>query len=126
MKRFACHILIFTMMLCLSSCTVPIKITGEDSADRISEISEQPEEYLGKTIYTEGRYAYEEFMGDRYHYVMVTDPEEENVGFEIRGEIDYPEAGTKIAVTGELRAVLEYGNYCIYLQVSEFEALPVE
>lgn len=120
MKRIVTICLV--CLLTFSACAVPIDLTGEGKALRVQEISERPEEYFGKLMEYTGYYAYEEMFGVRYHYVMCEPTAgEQNVGFEIRWDGDYPEAGTFIRVRGTLEYAVEYETTYIYLALTALE-----
>jgi len=126
MKRFVLIFVCF-LLLIVSACSSPLDLTGEDGAERILDISKDPEPWLGREIVFAGYYAYEDF-GIRYHYVLLgKDAAGNNPGFESRWNGDFPESGAPVKVRGELKEVTEFGQKYIYLELSDLTLLqPVE
>ena len=127
MKRSFVFFLLLLLTVSLAGCGEPLDLTGADGAERVMEISADPEPWLGREIIFAGTYVTEEF-GSAYHYVLLgTDVTETRPGFEIRWEGDYPEPGTAVKVRGILKSVTEFGQKYIYIEVSGLHLLqPVE
>lgn len=70
-----------------------------------------------------GYYTYEDFSDTRYHYVLLNKTGEENLGFEIRWEGEYPGPGTAVTVTGKLMTETVYGQAYIFLEISDLNIL---
>lgn len=122
MKYFAFSLVLILSLFLLCACSQPLDLTGEDAAQQILSISKNPEQYLGEEIIFAGYYTYQDFIG-RYHYVLLSLSNEENLGFEIRLDGEYPPAGSAVRVRGILKSVNEFGQDYIYLEVHELSVL---
>ena len=117
--KFLC---VFAVVLMTVACSEPLYLTGENAAEQILMITEDPQPYLGREIVFAGYYVFEDFT-ERYHYVLLNPSGESTLGFEIRWDGDYPQRGDAVRVRGTLTEITEFGQKYIYLAVSEITVL---